>query len=477
MPLDAIWLPLATPLDPAEEPPGSLDPLGTLIHAERLAETLLPGFTVRMWRGRLLTFTTVAAAIADRTVALMGGREDVRLDTRLAFERLFVSAVVRVTEREPTDYARAALGLPGRTLAKKALLSGEPVTRANFLKGQAVNGPFGVMARLARQLELIDDDGRMGRNAVALVMAWADDEGLPGVLDEDGAATRRGAAWVDDAVKRTAACVGNRDWPGGGHRIWEQLARNLRPDRIGPKERRTLLQMLETATVRRRMLGLLKDRVDVYRQAWETGDRGQVERSVLLQGVRPRLGDDPVDRLIADVIAAIDAYERTVGLLQQAFEGLIWALKVRGGRARPEVVLEDARLHRQLERTRVGLATAVSLLERTAERLRDQPSIDPVQFAEPLLRLREDAVSAGTSVPALADTILRRHERVQRDKAKAPWIERESHWTLMPGENRVPGDGPPVRQDTYLHPLKIPNAYSILGDLRQVTVEDRSAEE
>lgn len=477
MPLDAVWLPLATPLDPAEEPPGSLDPLGTLIHAERFAEALLPGFTVRMWRSRLLTFATLAAYIADRTVALMGGREDVRLDARLAFERLFVSAVVRLTEREPTEYARAALGVPGRTLAKKALGSGEPVTRANFLKGQAVNGPFGVIARLARQLELIDDDGRSGRNAVGLIMAWADDEGLPGVLDDDDHAMRRGAGWVEDAVRRTAAAVSNRDWPGSGHRIWEQLARNLRPDHIGSKERRMLLVMLETTLVRRRMLGILKERVDVYRTAWRAGDRGQVERSVLLNGVRPRLGDDPIDRLIADVITAIDAYERTVGLLQQAFEGLIWGLKGRGGRALPEIVLGDVRLHRHLERTRTRLAEAVPLLERAAERLRDQPSVDPPRFIEPLLSLREDAAAGGVSVAALADSVLRRHERVQREKAKAPWIERESHWTLMPGENRVSVDAPPVWQDTYLHPLKIPNAYSILGDLGQVNVEDRSAED
>ena len=49
--IDFDWLPMATPLDPAEEPPGSIDPLGTLAHAERLADALLPGFTARMWRG------------------------------------------------------------------------------------------------------------------------------------------------------------------------------------------------------------------------------------------------------------------------------------------------------------------------------------------------------------------------------------------------------------------------------------------
>ena len=142
MRIDFDWLPMATPLDPAEEPPGSIDPLGTLAHAERLADALLPGFTARMWRGRLLTFATVAAAIADRTVALMDGREDLRLEARLAFERLFVSAVVRMADRDPATYANAPRRLPGRDLAKKALLQGEPLTRANFLKGQAVNGPF-----------------------------------------------------------------------------------------------------------------------------------------------------------------------------------------------------------------------------------------------------------------------------------------------------------------------------------------------
>jgi hypothetical protein len=43
----------------------------------------------------------------------------------------------------------------------------------------------------------------------------------------------------------------------------------------------------------------------------------------------------------------------------------------------------------------------------------------------------------------------------------------------MPGENRIEIEAPPVWQDTYLHPFKIPNAYSILADLRQVTIGDR----
>ena len=476
MPLSAYCLPVSTPLDPAEDPPGSLDPLGTLLPAERLAEILLPGFTVRMWRGRLLTIATVAAAVAERTIALMNNRDDLRLEARLAFERLFVSAVVRMADRDP-QFTNAPRGLPGRDLAKTALLSGEPLTSSNFLKGQAVNGPFGVIARLARQLELIDDEGHMGRNAVTLLIAWSDDEKLPGVLDEDGVATRTGAKWMTDTVKRTVSCVGHPEWPGPNHSIWEQLAAHIRPDRIGPRERRVLLQILCSSPVRRRMVELLKKRVDIYRQAWDAdGNRGAVERAVLIRGIQPELDDSPTDQLIGAAIGAADAYEQTAGLLQQTFDGLVWGLKGRGGRARPEAVTEDARLRRHLERTRIGLQKIVPILDRAAQTLGKQPSVSLPLVVEPLRQVREDAARASASLQSLTDTVLRRHERVQRDKRKAPWIECESHWTLMPGDHRVDGESPPVWQDAYLHPFKIPNAYSLLGDLGYVAVDNRNAE-
>ena len=476
MRIDFDWLPMATPFDPAEEPPGDLDPLGTLGHAERLGETLLPGFTVRMWRSRLLTFAAIASAVADRTVKLMGDRENARLEARLAFERLFVSAVVRMAGRDPAIYENAPRRLPGRTLAKKALLEGEPLTRTNFLKGQAVNGPFGVIARLARQLEFIDDNGHMGRKAVELLMAWSDDEDLPGILDEDVGTGLAGAAWMAEAAKRTALVVARRDWPNSNHRIWELLARHMRPDHIGPKERRVLLLALRDQPIRQRVVGLLKKRVDLFQEGRDL-DRGKLERLILLDGVRPELNDGPTDRLIAAVIEIIDAYEQASGLFQQTFEGIIWALKARGGRARPETILSDTRLRSHLEKTLREVKRLVTLLERSIEVLGDQPSVDRVTLVEPITRLRDDFLAASPSVPSLADTVLQRHERVQKQKSKALWIEREIHWTLMPGENRVSAEAIPIWQETYLHPFKIPNAYSMLGDLGEVAVEVQDVEE
>ncbi len=67
--LSARYLPQATLLDPAEDPPGSIDPLGTLGPAERIAKVRVPGFTARMWRPRLLTFAAVAALVAERAGA------------------------------------------------------------------------------------------------------------------------------------------------------------------------------------------------------------------------------------------------------------------------------------------------------------------------------------------------------------------------------------------------------------------------
>jgi hypothetical protein len=66
--------------------------LGTLAAAERIADLILPGMTARMWRPRYLTLSAVAAHIAQRIVEQID-KEEMRLSARMAFERLFVSAI------------------------------------------------------------------------------------------------------------------------------------------------------------------------------------------------------------------------------------------------------------------------------------------------------------------------------------------------------------------------------------------------
>lgn len=207
MPLSSCALPLPTPYDPAEDPPSSIDPMGTLANAERLAEVLLPGITARMWRARFLTFTAVSARVADRVVTLMGGREDVRLEARLVFERLYVAGVARMHATDPEAWRHARARLPGSDLARRALSAEEPLTRSNFLKGQAVNGPYGVLATLATHVDIVDDEGQLARHATNVILAWAEDEGLDGVLDEDGAKDHPGHAWMIDVTKAVVGWI------------------------------------------------------------------------------------------------------------------------------------------------------------------------------------------------------------------------------------------------------------------------------
>lgn len=476
MPLSDECLPHATPLDPTEEPPGSIDPLGTLSAAERLADVFLPGFTARMWRARLLTLATVSAAMADRVAASLEDREDSQLEARLAFERLYVGAIVRAHQKDPVGYAMAKRGLPGTDLARRALYAGEPLTRGNFLKGQAVNGPFGVIVRLARNLELVDEDGSLGRNGLRLLLTWSEEQNLAGVLDDDGLVHCPGAVWAADVTRHVVAYMKKNQWPGAGQKIWEQLVTPLRLDQVGPMERQCLSELLETDAVRRRMLEILRNAVQVYRDVSQGNGRGWVERTVFRNAVDPALEEGPVDCVIRVANLAVEAYEATTAALQQAFDGLLWGLKYRGGRAAPELLLADPRLSAHLESSRAELSHAIVILDRAIEQMQGVSSLASALLIDPLLRVCEEAQAAAPSSSALVETVLSRHERVQREKRKSAWIDRGIQWTLMPGFG-VDGELPAVYSEIYLHPFRIRNAYSLFADLGHVSLEVADGEE
>lgn len=476
MPLVAAALPMATPPDASGDPPGSIDPLGTLGHAERLADLLLPGLTARMWRARLLTVAAVTAAVAERALRHLGGREDARLDARLAFERLVVSAVVRLAVKYPEAYGAARRGLPGSDLARAALAAGdEPLSRHNFLKGQAVNGPFGVMARLALHLALVDEDGRLGRNGPELLLAWAEDQRLPGVLDDAGRSSRPGASWIDDAARQTARCINDGEWPARGSVLWQRLADALRPDQPGPSERRVLVRLLEADPVRARMLALLRQGVEFYRQ-YDGEGRGTVEREVLSRAIRPRLGHGPVDGLIDAVSFVAYVYEAASGWLQQGFDAILWGLKQLGGSATPDALLAHPAVRIGLEGARSALRSGLRALDTALARLRNSPTLSRPDLTEPLGRLQDDIVAGFDSLVAFRDALVQRHERVQREKRKGAWIDRDARWALLPGFG-VDGDQPPPHVPAFLHPFRIRNAYALLAGLGEVSLEAPDGEE
>jgi hypothetical protein len=474
MPLNIEALPFITPFDPTEEPAGSVDPLGLLTYAERLADILLPGFTARMWRPRFLTFSVLSTIVSDRVNDLMPGDNNSWIEARLAFERLFVSSIVRMYTKDPNTYEQAKLSVPGTRLALRAFDAGVPLTRNNFLKGQTVNGPSGVINRLARELKLINNDGDLGQNGRDLLLAWSKDQNLPGILDEKSS-ERNGAVWITDMARAVAAWISKHDWPGSGHRIWERLTTCLRPDLIGKQERAFLLKLLKEDAVRRRTLELLQHSTDTYRSASKEGRRGLVESSVLLQGVKPFLSDSHVDRLIKTAIRAIDTYESVAALFQETFDGVAWVLRQHSLQAVPDTLLADPRLDKHLKRIVTKLGKRVPVIEQIIKDMQNTPTLDDSLLIEPMKDLLEETKAGSYSTRKMVEFTLNRHERIQREKQKSLWIDRGQLWTLI-SDFRSDEDCLTIYIG-YIHPFRITNAYSFLSDLNQVSIRKMNIDE
>lgn len=465
------FLPFSTIYDPAEDPPSSIDPLGTLSEAERLADILLPGFTGRMWRPRLLTFSAVAAEIANRVVRLTG-REDVRQEARLVCERLFVAAIAWKSVDQPDEYKNTSIRLPGRTLAERAWREGEPLRSGNFLKGQAVNGPFGVMARLARALGIIDSYGKLGSSGHELLLAWSSGQGLSNFLEETDQIDGEGIKWAKLVTKTVSQGLGKQgDWPGRNQQIWDVLASALRPDQLKGAERKAIVRTLYADPVRDRMLQLMRTEksLNVYR-ANLSDERGVLERRVLLDAVKRLLDTkQPADRTIGSCLDAIDAYEQGSALLQQIFDALLWGLRSRSGRAKQTDIVRMSAVSRTIRQAMSNARQVGSSLERLGKQIKDLPLTDAAVRGRALDLLRDDVALCQGSLDDAVSAVMTRHEKVQRAKNKATWMECGQVWTLMPGFG-TDAPQPPEYTDIFLHPMRLLNGYSFLRDLGLVQV-------
>lgn len=474
-------LPLATPFDPAEDPPNSVDPLGTVAGAEQLADVLFVGMTARMWRARHLTFAALAAWVAEQAANRSGGAEEFRLDARLTLERLFVSAIAR-QERQDDKWAQASRRLPGISLARRALASGDQALgKYTFLKGQAINGPFGVVARLARHLKIVDDEDRLDRAGQQLLLAWSADQELPGLLDE-GKSKSPGAAWIRRYADEVVAYAREGRWRSANWPGWMDLAKRLRPDSLRGEERKVIYRLLtdETSAERCRCLKLLerKETVAEYKDLIGSSDRGHVDRQILVHhlGMLVESSEDEVDRRIHYAIGIIDAYEQVAGYLQSVMQGLLWGLTHRGGRATQTEVVTDLAPH--LAHARTGLRTAGNRLEKQLEGWEGQPQLHDAVDHDRLKELLSDAQAGLAGESPLVENVLARHERIQRQKKKGFWIERDDpQLTLMPGYGDN-SEAPSAYDGAYLHPFRVTNAYSFLADLKRISkVEVPDAEE
>lgn len=467
------YLPIPTPYDPAEDPPGSIDPMGTVTTAEQLAEVLLPGMTARMWRARHLTFVALAALVGERGAAMDGGSEEMRLEARLGLERLFVSAVAWKDSKEE-DWHRAARRLPGISLARRALHAGhQPLGKQNFLKGQAINGAFGVVQRLARNMDIIDDDNRLSRNGEELLLAWSAHQDLDGILDDRNSGSK-GSNWLHRLLGHVVNHVKGGKWPNNAWWGWSDLADLLRPDQPQPREIKILFRLLtsESNANRKRCIELLlnSDVLQSYKTILANGSRGDLDREILGQQLNSLVqdGKDETDRLIRYAISLIEEHEQVSGYLEAAFRGLMWALTRRGGRSTMDDLLGDSTLASSLASTRRKLTGVAKRFQIVVSELTDHPQVLDAVKEERLDQLMQDTLDTLNSERDLVDAVMERHRRVQQQKRKGVWIEQDyPYLTLMPGFGDN-ADAPRRYDGAYLHQFRISNAYSFLSDLGKV---------
>jgi len=221
--------------------------------------------------------------------------------------------------------------------------------------------------------------------------------------------------------------------------------------------------------IRTRVLHLLRNQrcLDIYENAVHIGNRGLVERPVLVDGVNRLVGNDPVDAQIAIAIRSIDAYERYSALFGAAFDLTLWALRAADGVASSQRVLQTGPARSLLEQWRGRLATLAPQLRNLLPQVTGSGPFEDQEIPSLLSRAFDDAEHATASAEVFLEVVMGRHEQVQRQKRKPVWIDRSRSWTLMPG---TPVDHELRREvpAAFIHPYRVMNAYSLMFDLKVV---------
>jgi hypothetical protein len=432
-----VLIPFRTLVDPEVQGEGSIDPLGLALLADRLADWILPGMTARMWRPRFLTAMAAAASI------LQGLEDEVAHDgvtpPWLILEWYFVEAIADVDEPEAGTFRR----IPGIDKARRARRDKVPMNPARYLKTPKVFGFHGVYKRLARHLDIVDDDLRLGDRGYTLVRIWAAEQGIPEFLHperDDGTAKTRQVLReaVQDSL-RSGQTERPRDWRGA-----EFFVTHLGPHRVGRREAEFLWEALQDARAgpRGEVFRLL--RPPEVRRGFQDGN----ERA-LLQALRRGASPDLALRM-----NAIEAYESFCRPLQEAWDHLRRVATL----ARPAVVGAD-------DAARDGRFTALArTVSQAIDRARPELGESPIaaefdSLTRPFAMVRD----GGDFFEALWN----HHVDVQREKppdGKRSWFEATKDGGLVVRPSyRVDEDVPP--REWYVHPYRLHAVGSFIDDL------------
>jgi hypothetical protein len=424
-----LTLPFVTAADPDRAGEGSLDPLGLARIADRLADELAPEVTARMSRIRFVTAIAVASHVLLDPADLVGPDGT---PAYLAFEWHVVEAFERSRPESGTD------AVPGIQKARARLReSRRHLDAASYLQTPKVFGFHGVYKRLARDFEVVDDDLVLLAPGESLIERWERDQGLDGFSSKRRAsAGGKFATTLADEVRR--ALEKGSVQLGPTSRWWRSISQTLAPGSTGQRERRQLWKWLidPRHAVRRELVLLIAD----------TQTPDALEREVVEQLLRL----DPSAELRAR-LRAVEAFEAAVRPLDDGFRLL---RSIASQRTPSPVTSSEVAQHATFERVTSELPDALKV---ATERLEEVGL--GVELEAALRQLGERMPST-----QLVESLLDRHDAVQKEKGKRPWFERDDRGFVVRGIGRF--DEPFEERVQYLHPYRIYALRSFARDLR-----------
>lgn len=375
---------------------GALDPLGLATLADHLADWILPGMTARMSRPRFLTAIAVSAAVCEGLEEKIA--EDRKTPAWLVLEWLLVEAFARAGDKD--DALRGTPGIRKATAAREARI---PLSARNYLKAAAVFGFHGVYKRLARNVEIVDDDFQPLENGRQLLKVWEKEQGLHGQftasVHNSGSRLRdKLRSAVEDGLQKgyTARSAG---WPQ-----WAFFAKHLAPGHIGQDEADCLRRLLldPKGEPRGELFRLIAKPNILQRE-------GGIVEADLVDWLSPQVSADLAARL-----RAIAAYEAIATPLDHCWDWLRYLSTQSGARALRRTEFAEVIEVRE---------TAKLLRERfhaAEQALKNAPRSIPEECAQ-LARFFENVAGA----ESLYDALLERHSQVQMQKAKRPEGKRQ----------------------------------------------------
>jgi len=430
--------PFGSEFDPSEEAEGSIDPMGLQPGYERLADRLLPAVTVRMGHPRFVTAMALGACVCEDWDTDAVAADEVT-PPWLVWEWFVIEAFVRAA-----DSISGTSGIPGIQKVQRALRNQRPVSAAAYLKTPTAFGFTGVFRRLARAIGVLTDDGALDDGGYELVIAWAKDQGLDGIIDASGG---DGHAFRQRLRRAVAQGMEKGHTTYQPQEFWCEVAQRLDPGAPGRNERKALLNRILSHAGDVEMVKTLKEAV--------IAQGGVREREDEAPFLRELIGDAPPD--LKQLLTAIDAYEAFARSITDAFDSLRYCASSHGGAPVDAANFSSDK----------AANAALTALGSSVARIRAHPMLLEWERDEKGLVQAVDRFDEVRTSADLFDAVLNHHEHVQRDKppnGKRPWFEHGTRGKVVVRSGYMLRE-PPAEDGGYVHEYRIPTFSGFLGDL------------